>query len=188
MSLKEIEKQALQGMTRIHPSRSWWSRNWCWFSVTVFASVVVLGGGLIYWALFWRTYHSTLFLASMEKIQADPAIQKALGDPVSIGNWPAPSARWDAAEQDLRWPLVGPKGPAKAHVTARLLRDQWETIELEVVLPNGHRIAVADKTSNQNDAPAYVPTSPAKKAGDANTSPPAPTINLPTPPSDDAMK
>ncbi|MEN6405598.1 MAG: cytochrome c oxidase assembly factor Coa1 family protein [Thermoguttaceae bacterium] len=186
MKLGEVERQALKRMSRKHPSRSWWSRNWPWFSFTVLVTVLVVGGGLIYWALFWRAYHSPLFLASMEKIQADSRVQKALGQSVAIGSWPAPNARWDASEQDLRWPLVGPNGPAKAHVNARLMRDQWETIELEVVLPDGRRIAIADTTSNKNDAPAYVPP----KAPAAKSKPDAasPTINLMTPPTDEAPK
>jgi hypothetical protein len=141
--------------------------------------LILLGGGAIYWSLFTRVLHLDVVQTAMQEIRADKGLRSDLGQPIEVFGWRPPSARIESTEKDVRWNIAGPKGEAKAHVSARLMQGKWEIVQLEVTLPNGKRMSIAGSGDSDAEAPRYE----APKAGTKKTEPnmPAPEINLPIP-------
>jgi hypothetical protein len=190
MKFEDIDLVALQRdleeFAREQQQRGWWKRNWLWFVPTLLVLLILLGGGGIYWALFTRVYHLDVVRAAMEKIESDEGLRRELGQPLRIDTtgWRPPNAQIEAADQDVRWDIAGPKGRAKAHVRARLMEGKWEIVQLEV---NGKRVSVAEGADSEAEAPTYTGAGPAQNAEtgkpDAANAPP-PVINLAAPPDD----
>jgi hypothetical protein len=192
MKLNDLDLQALQRdldeYARQRAQRGWFRRNWLRVMLLLLLLVVVIGGAGAYWALFIRVYRLEIFQSAMQQIEADKAVQDALGQPVTKASWPPPSARLEEGEKDIRWPIRGAKGEAKAHVASRLMMGKWEIVQLEVILADGKHLAVASAGDSEASAPAFS----APKAGDskpeADKNAPAPEINLAIPPDDGSQK
>jgi hypothetical protein len=161
--------------------RGWWSRNWLWFVPTLLLGCVIvccgcLGGGVY---LAYRSFPFEVFTMAMEKIDADEALRQELGQPIAPVMTRAMSFRKETREADIRWEIEGPKGRAKAHVTARKEGDRWDLIVLEVTLASGKKISIAQEGGD---------VAPPFKGAPAETKPednsPPPEINLPAPPGD----
>jgi hypothetical protein len=141
--------------------------------------VIVLGGGAIYWSMFTRVYRLDVVQTAMQEIRADKGLLGELGQPIEPFGWRPPNARIEETEKDIRWNIAGPKGQAKAHVSARLMQGKWEIIQLEIVLANGKKMSIADSGPSEADAPRFdAPKTETKKA---EPNAPPPEINLPIP-------
>lgn len=188
MSMDKFDLQALdkdlQEFGRQQKQRGWWSRNWLWFVPTLLLSTVVVCcgclGGVFYFVVN-AVYEQEMFKDAMAKIEANDVLQKELGQPITFVRWPPPAFSMNqtngSGEADIRWEIEGPKGHANAHVHARLTGDRWETVILEVVLPNGKKVSLAAEDGGDN-APIFVTPKPGDtKPEDTG---PAPEINLPT--------
>jgi hypothetical protein len=163
--------------------RGWWSRNWLWFIPTLLLGCVLmccgcpLGIGL--W--FLHAFPAEVFQMAMAKIEADEGVQQELGKPIVPVMTRATSFRKEPREADIRWEIAGPKGQAKAHVTARKEGDRWDMVVLEVTLADGRKISVAQEGGN---VAAPFESKPAEKSPEPEGNVPAPEINLPAPPAD----
>jgi hypothetical protein len=176
--------------------RGWFRRNWLWFVPTLILAVVVVGGAVLYWALFLRIYNHPLCRSAMQSIAADKDLLELLGQPIQTVKWPsqqvAPSARIEEREIEIRWHIEGSKRRAKAYLKARLGWDEkWEIIQLEVFpfLPDGKEgDKIVVPLGGENDAPAF----PAGKQSSPTTGTKSgpkmlgsgQDVNVPTPPDD----
>lgn len=172
----------LQEYARQLAERGWWRRNWRWFVPVLLLALIAFGAGAAYWALYARVYHLELYQTVMRQIAADEQLQQELGQPIEHTYWPPPSPRLEETEKDIRWPIAGPKGEAKAHVFASLRQGEWQVVQLEVVLANGKKVRVADAGDGEADAPKF--EAPMGETQKTEASGPAPVINLPIPPND----
>ena len=188
MNLDNIDLVALQRdldeFAREQQQRGWLRRNWLWLVPTLVVVLILLGCGAIYWAMFIRVYQLDVYQAAMRDIQADETLQSDLGQPITSANWPPPSPRIEAREQDIRWPIEGPKGSAKAHVSARLMQGKWEIIQLEVDLADGKRCSVASSSDSEANAPVFQAPEGEPQKPETETDAPPPVINLAVPPGD----
>ena len=152
-------------------------------------AVAIVGGGAVYWALFLRIYRLEVCRSAMKAIRADKDLQEALGLPIHTVKWPSraitPSARVEDRETDIQWQIEGPKGRAKAHVTARLMQGKWEIILLEITLAGGKKLSVREAGGSENDALPFN-ASPQTGVKKSESNAPPPEINLPLPPSEPA--
>ncbi len=192
MNINDIDLEALQRdleeFAQQQRQRGWFRRNWLWFVPLLLIVIVVGGGAGIYWAMFTRIHNLEIYQAAMHDIQADPALEEALGKPIRSANWPPPAARLEADEQDLRWNIEGPKATAKAHAAARMMQGKWEIVQLEVNLADGQRINVASSGDSEAEAPTF--TAPSGESPTTETTPtgPPPEIHFDIPPADDMGK
>jgi hypothetical protein len=175
----------LQEFARQQKQRGWWSRNWLWFVPTLLLTMVVFCCGCpagIFFFVVNAVYDQELFKDAMAKIEANDVLKKELGQPITIVRWPPPAFSMDqtngSGEADIRWEVEGPKGRAKAHVHARLTDNRWEVKILEVVLPNGKKVSLADEAGGVEDAPVF--EAPKPGATKPEETGPAPEINMPT--------
>ena len=189
MNFDKIDLEALQRdleeFAREQAERGWYRRNWRWFVPTALLTVIVVGGAALYWALFLRVYGLEVCQSAMRTIRADKQLQEALGQPIQTVKWPsrsaAPSARIEESEADVLWSIEGPKGRAKAHVFARRMLGKWETVTLDVVLPNGKKVLLNEAGDSEAQAPPF--TAPKAEPNKPETNAPPPEINL-APPAD----
>ena len=188
MNMENIDLEALQSgletFDHQRRQRGWLRRNWLWFVPTLFVVLVLLGGGGVYWTMFLHVYQLDVFRTAMQEINADEALQSELGQPITIVKWPPPAARLEAQEQDIRWPIEGPQGSAKAHVSARLMQGNWEIVQLEVMLADGKRLQVASSGGGATDAALFEAPEVEPQKPDDDTKAPPPIINLQVPPND----
>jgi hypothetical protein len=187
MNMDNIDLEALQrdleAFAREQEQRSWFRKNWLWFVPVLLLTVIVLGGGAVYWSLFLRIYRLDLCQAAMRTIQADRDLQKTLGQPIQVVYRPtreaAPSGRIEDDEIDLLWRIEGPNGEARSHLLAKRRQGKWETIVLEVTLPNGRKVSLADAVGGgADDAPPFDAPKPGAKKSETG-SPPADIHMLP---------
>jgi hypothetical protein len=182
MNLDNLDMDALQRdleeFAREQAKRGWFRRNWLWFVPTLLIAIVLLGGCVAYWGLFLRVYQLDVYQEAMKHIQADQGMCKTLGEPIGPANWPAPAARVEDSEKDIRWHIQGPKGNAAAHVNAKMMRGKWEIIQLEV---DGKRITIGGE-GGANDAPVFSTTpAPSTQKPAAATETKAPELNFEIP-------
>lgn len=176
----------IQGFPSQEKQRGWWSRNWLWFVPTSLLGFIVLCCGCPLGIGVWflnQVYNLDVYKMSMQRIEADAGLRKELGQPITTVAWPPPSFRVelqnDRGEADIRWDLEGPKGRAKAHVTARLAADKWELVILEVTLTNGKKVSLLAEDEGADKAPLFEGAKPNAKPIENNK--PAPEINMPIP-------
>jgi len=177
----------IQGFPPQEKQRGWWSRNWLWFVPTLLLTLIILCCGCPVGIGVWflnQVYNLDVYKMSMQRIEADEGLRKELGQPITTVAWPPPSFRVeqqnDRGEADIRWDLEGPKGRAKAHVTARLAADKWELVVLEVVLPSGKKVSLMKEGEGGDDAPPFG-EGPKPNATPIKNNKPAPEINMPIP-------
>jgi hypothetical protein len=160
--------------------RGWWSRNWLWFVPTVLLSCVVLCcgclGGIGYW--FFKSFPTEVLQMAMAKIEADEGLQEELGKPITLDMTKTMSFRKEPQEADIHWNIVGPKGQARAHATARKEGDRWDLVVLEVTLASGKKISISQEGGN---VAAPFESKPAEKSPGPESNAPPPEINLPAP-------
>jgi hypothetical protein len=165
--------------------RGWLRRNWLWFIPTLLLALIVLGAGVGYWWLFVRVYRLDVCRAAMQTIQNDKELQEKLGQPIGVVWWPsrsaAPSARIEEREKDVLWSIEGPKGRAKVRLLAQMRVGQWQTVILDVTLPDGEKVSPKEAGDNEGDAPPFQAPKPAGKTPESKA---PPEINLPVPPAD----
>jgi hypothetical protein len=163
MSFGNDQTNFNQGMNdQPQKPRGWWSRNWKWFIPVVFVVMVFIccGGplGFLYFG-FKQLLNSEPYKITMQKIADSEELKQELGEPIESVLNPPPSVRVENAngrgEADARWTIKGPKGQAKAHITARLNNDKWEIGQIEVNLSNGKKIIIPIDSGNQ--APTFSP-------------------------------
>ncbi len=163
--------------------RGWFRRNWLWFIPTSILVIVVLGAGAGYWWFFVRVYRLDVCRAAMQTIEKNEQLREKLGQPIHVVWWPsqdaAPNARIEDAEKDVMWYIEGPKGRAKADVKARLRAGQWQTIEFQVVLPDGKKVSIEEADGGAGEAPPFEPPKPSGKTPESKA---PPDIDLPVPP------
>jgi hypothetical protein len=189
MNLDKIDLEALQRdleeFAREQQNRGWFRRNWRWFVPTAILLLILLGAAAGYWALFLRVYGLEVCQSAMQTIEADKGMQEAIGQPIETVKWPsrsaAPSARVEEGEADVLWSIEGPKGRARAHVKARRMMGKWETITLDVVLPDGKKVLLNE--AGGNEAPPADFSGPKAESNKPEANAPPPEINL-APPQD----
>lgn len=191
MSMNNIDLEALQrdleAFALEQSQKGWFRRNWLWFVPVLLLLVVVIGGGAAYWSLFLRIYNLELCQSAMQAIQANQDLQNTLGQPIQFAYHPnresTPNARIEADEIELRWNVEGSKSHAKAHLLAKNRQGKWDTVVLEVILPNERKVSLADAVGDADDAPKF--DAPKKEpAVKSQTTAPPPEINLMAPPGD----
>ncbi|MGD0519061.1 MAG: cytochrome c oxidase assembly factor Coa1 family protein [Thermoguttaceae bacterium] len=118
--------------------------------------------------------HLEPYVVTMDKIQANPEAQEAFGQPIRDDSW-FPVLTPDGNNMDIRWDLAGPKGKGKAHVKARMTGNKWETVLIEIILPNDKKIQLHDEGGGNVAAP-FVPSGAAEGEKKEEAAPP-PNIN-----------
>ncbi len=156
---------------------------------TLLLAVIVLGGGAIYWSFYIRVYRLEVCRSVMQTIQINKELQDSLGQPIQLVYRPSretvPNARVEASEIDVLWNIEGPKGRAKAHALSKLRQGKWETIVMEVVLPDGKKVLLAE-AGGENEAQPFMASKPDTKKPETNAA--APEINLAVPPANEPGK
>jgi hypothetical protein len=162
--------------------RGWWSRNWKWFVPTFLLIMILLCSGCVTAIIFMiigGMRHTEPYLSTMQKIQADPQVQEAFGQPIRDDSWmPIPTP--DGNNIDMRWDLAGPKGKGKAYVKARMIDNKFEIVVIEVTSPDGKRIVLHEEGGNE--APPFQPQGAAQPEKKEETAPPpdlTPKIPMP---------
>jgi hypothetical protein len=175
------QSPALEPLPEKQRRRGWWSRNWLWFVPTVLLVFIVLCCGCpvgIFGVAYNKVFEQVTSQA-MPKIEANERLRQELGEPITSAFWPLPAFQLEERDMDVRWNIQGPKGEAKAHMKARLMKDRWETVILEVVLADGKKVPLeGEGDAPPFDAPKFeAPKADAKKA---EAEGPPPQIKIPT--------
>ena len=165
---KNVQKQAQQ------KRRGWFRRNWRWFVPALLLTIVVVGGGALYWAFFVRVYNLNVCQSAMRTIAADKGVQETLGQPIKNVFWPSretmPNARIEENEIDVIWNIEGPKKQAKAHLLAKRRQGRWDTVILEVTPAGGKRVSIHEPDTGEDAPPLFQ---------GANPEPPKPDVKKP---------
>lgn len=148
---------------------------WLWILAIL---IVLIAAG--HWWLYGRIYRLPVYRMAMESIQASEELRQALGAPIAAVGWRPPSARLEERENDIRWEIGGPLGRAKAHLHARLMAGNWQCDILEVLLPDGRKISLAENLNKGEEAPLFESPKPRETKPEEKS--PPPDITLPTPP------
>ena len=168
--------------------RGWWSRNWKWFVPATLLGLVLMCSGCVAAILFGIVgllRSSPPYVTTMEKIQADPQVKEAFGEPIRDVSWiPAGelNTQNDTGTAELRWDLAGPKGKGKVYVKARMTNGKWDIVMIEVIPPEGKKIVLHDEGPGGNEAPVFNPQGKTAPEKPQETSPPPelnPTIPMP---------
>ena len=186
MNMDNLDQALLDpNLQQLEPpkQRGWWSRNWLWFLPTLLLSCVLLccgcPAGIGLWFLN-QAFKLEVYQTAMQKIKTDETLRQELGEPIETLHWPPPAFRVEQhdhrGEADMRWEIAGPKGHARAHLTARLADEDWDIVVLEVELANHKKVSLSVEG---NEAPIYQPPKPDDQKPDDNA--PPPEINLPMP-------
>jgi len=150
---------------------------WLWILAIL---IVLISAG--HWWFYGRIYRLAIYRSAMQSIQTDAKLRQTLGEPIAAVGWRPPSARLEERERDIRWEIGGPRGRAKAHLHARLLAGNWQCDILEVILPDGNKISLAEKVAPGEEAPLFEAPKP-REAKPEDKAPP-PDITLPAPPNE----
>jgi hypothetical protein len=193
-SVKDIDVAALQkelGEFVEQSQHGWFRRNWRWFVPMLLLTIVVVGAGAIYWAIFTRVYNLDVCQSAMQTIETDANLLELLGDPIQPVKRPsremAPNARVDENEIDILWHIEGPKGHAKAHVRANRRQGKWDITIFDVTPDGGKKITLRDVNSTSDDAPAFknaAPSATNSETKKSETKAPEMNLDIPVPPSD----
>jgi len=168
MSTDDIDMAAVERHVEQYAKqkrRGWFRRNWRWFVPALLLTIVVVGGGALYWALFIRVYNLEVCQSAMRTIGADKGMQESLGQPIKNVLWPSqesmPSFRIEKEEIDIRWSIVGSKGQvARAHLFAKRRQGKWDTVVLEVTPTGGKKVSVREAGDTEGDAPIFQGANP----------------------------
>jgi hypothetical protein len=87
-----------------------------------------------------------VFQMSLKRVQADLDVKERLGEPIrQTGSSSFRSRKSDeSASSELHYELKGPRGKASVHAIAEEIDGRWWFEKLDVTLPNGETIDVAD--------------------------------------------
>lgn len=150
-----------KGSTWAWQNREWASveefkrtqRHWGWAGLGMIALFVLIGVAVFYLATGLMK-QSTAYGMAMERVQRDPALVAALGEPITGGN-PAGSVSAGGARDsaELRIPLQGPQGSATAYVRAVENMDVWLIERLEVALDGKNERLVLEPRTVMPAAP-----------------------------------
>jgi hypothetical protein len=173
--------------------RGWFRRNWRWFVPALLLTIVVVGGGALYWNFYIRVYNLEVCQAAMKTIAADKGMQDSLGQPMAPAKWPSrevmPNARVEESEIDIRWTIEGPKAKALAHLLAKRRQGKWQTVMLEVTPAGGKKVAIQEVGTGEDEAPPSPfgngsPEPPKPQDKKPATKPADMNIDMPIPPGD----
>lgn len=174
------------GMPAVEPQvvekrRGWWSRNWLWFVPTVFLLLIIFCCGCPVGFFFYK-YSELLdkpyVLDALREVQKNEQVREEIGSPVIISLMPPPTIVEDDRNADLRGELQGPEGKAKVHVQARKINDTWGLVVLEVILPSGEKLSLAEGIEGLEDALPFDGTKPEGETPKSDG--PPPMIDMPT--------
>jgi hypothetical protein len=148
------------------PPRSWFSRNWWWFIPAIIV-VPILGCGGVAAFRFWEIKSSSAYQQALARVQQDPQVQEALGQPIEDATW-MPTGEFnvenDRGEASIIFQVAGPKGGAQVSFHARMVGGQWGLTELAVTINStGERIVIdtSGAADDDEDAPAAGGEAPA---------------------------
>ena len=124
-------------MTDEPQKRSWWSRNWKWFVPAGCLAICILFIGflaLIISLAFGLIKSSDAYKDALAKAKANPAVVKALGEPIGEGFLVGGNINVNGAsgQADLAIPISGPKGKATLYAVASKSAGQWTFSQLIV--------------------------------------------------------
>jgi hypothetical protein len=172
MSANDINLSALdRDLQKLKkPERGWFGRNWKWFLPVLILLIMVVGGGGWYYYHLQMSFGGEAYQKAMSKIAENTEIKSSLGEPIqAVYLNPLPSYSKDNANFDVRWSIIGSKNKqAKAHLKTRLMNGKWETVLVEVVLPDGKKV-IPDSDEGGNVAKPFDPGP--VPAPDANANP-----------------
>lgn len=125
---------------------SWWDRNWKW--LVPMGCLTLLGFGLALMAgtayfIFGMMKSAEVYQEALRRMQANPAVVQALGEPVKDGLYVTGNIQVNgpAGSADLSFPVSGPKGKGMAYLKGTKSMGAWTLEELVVeVNATGERI------------------------------------------------
>jgi hypothetical protein len=133
-------------MTEYASDKTWWGRNWKWVvPVGCLLPLLACGGCIagVVFIVFGAIRTSEPYTHSLERVQADPRVQAALGAPIEAG-WMMSGqieVSGPSGEADLSYSVAGPKGSATVYVDADKAAGEWTYNTLAVQIDEtGERI------------------------------------------------
>lgn len=171
------------------PEKSWFGRNWLWFVPVVILLPVMCccgGGGMLAWWGLGQMQNLPPYVDSVAAAEQDPAVQQALGTPVSVPtvfgfpNGGTFNLKTDNAGTQFvaKLPLDGSAASGTLHVEANSLDNlNWTYTVREVVL-NDASGTVIDLLPTGKGSPAKQNT-PAKDAQPDKDGDSAPPVKSP---------
>ena len=130
-------------------------RKWVYGGLVL---LILVAGGvawIAYQQMGGSLRNTAPYRVAVQKIQSDPTLRDALGQPISDA-W-----RTAGEPEDMYFDIQGPKGNAKVHAKARLAQGKWDLIQLEVTLePSGKRVLVP--LGEGEEAPPFQASPPAE--------------------------
>lgn len=135
----------------------WWERNWKWAVPVMVAGLLALFAAFllaIFGGVLGMMKSSDAFKVAMQRAQASPAAQAALGSPIRDGWLVTGNIRVDGAtgEANLAIPVSGPKGEGDLYLEATKSAGEWTFQTLALKPDAGPRIDLL-----QEPAPASQP-------------------------------
>lgn len=121
------------------PRKNWWGRNWLWVVPTgcLTAIVVVVAIPVLLVVLVFGFLKSNnAYTGSLAIVEADAAVQSALGMPIEAGWLVSGSINVSggSGDADLSYDVAGPQGRATVYVTAQRQAGTWQYDSLRVHL------------------------------------------------------
>jgi len=117
-------------MSNSYEERGWWARNWYWVvPLGCLAPVIVcagIGAG-VFSLVFGALKGSDVYKQAVDLARNHPAVQAALGTPISEGALPSGTLNTinDGGNADIHIPLSGPKGAGSLHAVATRAGGNW---------------------------------------------------------------
>jgi hypothetical protein len=153
--MENLDQSAAMPVDR--PRRGWLGRNWMWFVPTTLLVLVLACGGccvVIVGAVFGVLKSSEPYKMALERVQNDPKVIEALGQPIEAG-WTVsgeviPQIGPASGNARLDFDVSGPKGKAHVHSEARCVFVKWGLTKVEVTTPDNKRI-VLDVSGDNDD-------------------------------------
>jgi hypothetical protein len=165
MKMQDVDMKALdkdlQKLTQPAKQRGWFRRNWKWVVPLDILLLLAIGAAVLYWAFYIRIYNLDVCQKAMMAIESTPAVSDALGESIDPVKWPSqqamPNARIEDSEIEVLWVIEGTKGRAKAHLKSKKMQGTWETVSLQVTLPDGTKIPIQVSGDSGNEAKPWTP-------------------------------
>jgi hypothetical protein len=130
--------------------KGWMGRNWPWACGCGCLGLLLAGIALavvIVVAVFGVLRSSDVYVDSLARAQADPAVIEALGEPIEAAYFFAGNVNVSGAggTADMTIPISGPRGEGTLYIVANKFQGEWQYTTQEVqIAASGERIDLRD--------------------------------------------